>query len=77
METGDGVGSSNPRGQELELSGSYTVEECKKEVRKNHPNANGVTMDRDCPGKCLCYAEFDMTGLKKNGQEFQSCMFEG
>ena len=66
---GDGNGAS-----ETGL-GLYTYQECIDEVRKQHPDANGATMENPCPNKCRCYAEFDMTDW--SGTKWQSCMLKG
>ena len=67
---GDGNGHT-----EYKLSGSYTKEGCITAVKAQYPNANGATMDANCPSTCRCYAEIGMTGWSgSGGTNYQSCM---
>ena len=56
------------RDKELKLPDKYTEPECFDAVRKQYPDANGVTMNNPCgnprgyPKKCNCYAMFGMKG---------------
>ena len=65
---GDGNGYLKTR-----LKGTYTVQECVAEVRKQYPNAKGASMDFDCPKKCSCTAEMDMDDWR--GSNYQACLF--
>ena len=67
---GDGNGYLKTR-----LKGTYTVQECVAEVRKQYPNAKGASMDFDCPNKCSCTAEMDMNDWR--GSNYQACLFAG
>ena len=67
-KVGDGIG-----GNEIQLSGTYTIQECIEAVKEQHPTANGATMDANCPNKCRCWAEFGMTTW--SGTTYQSCKF--
>ena len=65
---GDGNGYLKTR-----LKGTYTVQECVAEVRKQYPNAKGASMDFHCPNKCSCTAEMDMGDWR--GSNYQACKF--
>ena len=67
--TGDGKG-----GNEKRISGKYTVQECVTEVKKQHPTANGASMNIDCSNKCSCWAEFNMD--RWEGSSYQACKFK-
>ena len=67
--TGDGKG-----GNEKRISGKYTVQECVTEVKKQHPTANGASMNIDSSNKCSCWAEFNMD--RWEGSSYQACKFK-
>ena len=69
---GDGEGSDN---SEIQMSGTYTIQECINAVKEQHPTANGATMSKTCPNKCNCWAEFKMQEWVGSG--YQSCLFSG
>ena len=48
--------------------------ECVTEVKKQHPTANGASMNFDCSNKCSCWAEFNMD--RWEGSSYQACEFK-
>ena len=66
---GDGNG-----GTETKLSGKFTMDNCIKAVREQHPTANGAKMNTYCPSTCSCYA--NMPGYDDySSSGYQSCIF--
>ena len=73
------------RDKELKLPDKYTEPECFDAVRKQYPDANGVSMNNPCgnprgyPKKCNCYAMFGMKGWyggKLQGwKAYKTCRF--
>ena len=60
--------------------GTFTQEECIAEGKKRkvegeqvngHP-ITGITINRPCPGKCKCFMEYGMTGVRQK-PIWQSC----
>ena len=66
---GDGIGRTDTM-----LIGKFTVQQCIIEVKKQHPTANGASMNFECSTKCNCWAEFDME--RWEGSDFQTCYFK-
>ena len=66
---GDGKG-----GSEEQLEGKFTKGSCILAVKEQHPDANGATMDADCPNTCRCFAEFEMESWDDR-DDLESCMF--
>ena len=72
LEVGDGTGGDDNKEN---LAGTYTIEDCIKEVKRSYPEANGITVERPCEDTCKCYAETKMTHRKKEAVKWQSCIF--
>ena len=67
---GDGIGGSEKNtGQKF-----ASMDECIAFVKKEHPTANGATLETSC-SECKCFAEFDMTDWKDNSK-YKSCLFK-
>ena len=66
---GDGLG-----GTEVLLNGNYTIQKCVSEVKKQHPTANGASVNIDCSNNCSCWAEFGMD--RWSGSNYQACLFK-
>ena len=72
LEVGDGTGGDDNREM---LAGTYTIEDCIKEVKRSYPEANGIKVERPCRNTCKCYAEIKMTHRIIGSTSFQSCIF--
>ena len=62
--------------------GTYTREECIAEAKRRkgqgeqvdgHP-LNGITINNPCPGKCKCFMEYGMTGVRNEKSIWRSCL---
>ena len=70
---GDGTGAS---GSEIELSGTYTRQGCIDAVRRDYPDANGLTMTNPCDDdQCECFAEINMDDWISDRTWWQACQF--
>ena len=73
------IGDGNSK-KEINI-GTFTQEECIAEGKKRkvdgeqfdgHP-INGITIDRPCPGKCRCFMEYGMSGVRQKSN-WQTCL---
>ena len=75
-----GFGDGNGR-QEINI-GTYTKEECIAEAKKRKDDGEqvggqpltGITISNPCSGKCKCFMEYGMTGVRNQKNIWKSCL---